>query len=312
MHCCLCIPRGWSWSGEMQSQWLHLPISLTLQVIMVMTAILRPSLRLSLTRFQRLGLHRRLRHSQMDPTPTSDSMLRILRAQLIWAMISCSCLVFAILLVGEIACFRVIPTMTFQNSHVRFLCQRDRVTRESPEMRPVTLNFTDWLEAIFWHSFWHIFWHCFWHSFWHISWQSVWHAFWYIFWHSVWHSFWHSPDSLSGMLSDISSDILSDILSDLSCDILSGIFFWHSFDILSEMSSDILADISSDILSDIRSRGRGPEDRGWGPAGNTGRRGSWLRSGREHWPWLLSVEVWQRTLETWGSQRQRRKAEGED
>ena len=28
-------------------------------------------------------------------------------------------------------------------------------------MRPVTLNFTDWLEAIFWHSFWHIFWHSF-------------------------------------------------------------------------------------------------------------------------------------------------------
>ena len=116
------------------------------------------------------------------------------------------------------------------------------------------------------------------------SWQSVWHAFWHIFWHSVWHSFWH---------------ILWHSFWH---------FFWHSFDILSEMSSDILADISSDI----RSRGRGPEDRGWGPAGNTGRRGSWLRSGREHWPWLLSVEVWQRTLETWGSRRRRRKAEGED
>ena len=282
MHCCLCIPRGWSWSGEMQSQWLHLPISLTLQVIMIMTAILRPSLRLSLTRFQRLGLHRRLRHSQMDPTPTSDSMLRILRAQLIWAMISCSCLVFAILLVGEIACFRVIPTMTFQDSHVRFLCQRDRVTRESPEMRPVTLNFTDWLEAIFWHSFWHIFWHCFWHSFWHISWQSVWHAFWYIFWHSVWHSFWHSPDSLSGMLSDISSDILSDILSDLSSNILSGI----SSDILSTFFLKwVLTFLLTYLLTFFLTFDLGVEVRRIVvefPTGNTGRRGSRLRPGREH------------------------------
>ena len=66
-------------------------------------------------------------------------------------------------------------------------------------MRLVTLNFTDWLEAIFWHSFWHIFWHsfwhifwhCFWHSFWHIFWHCFWHYFWHISWHSVWHSFWH-------------------------------------------------------------------------------------------------------------------------
>ena len=46
-------------------------------------------------------------------------------------------------------------------------------------MCSVTLNFADWLEAIFWRSFWHIF----------------------------WHSFWISSD----ILSDISSDILSDI-----------------------------------------------------------------------------------------------------
>ena len=40
-------------------------------------------------------------------------------------------------------------------------------------MRSVTLNFADWLEAIFWRSFWHICWHSFWHifrySFWHLS-----------------------------------------------------------------------------------------------------------------------------------------------
>ena len=36
----------------------------------------------------------------------------------------------------------------------------------SPEMCSVTLNFADWLEAIFWRSFWHIFWHSFWQIFW--------------------------------------------------------------------------------------------------------------------------------------------------
>ena len=61
-------------------------------------------------------------------------------------------------------------------------------------MRSVTLNFADWLEAIFWHSFWHIFWH------------SFWQIFWYIFWHSFWHT------------------VSVDIVSDISSDILSGIF----------------------------------------------------------------------------------------
>ena len=95
-------------------------------------------------------------------------------------------------------------------------------------MCSVTLNFADWLEAIFWRSFWHIFWHSFWQIFWYI----FWHSFWHIFWHSFWH------------LSDISFDILSDksfdTLSDISSDILSDI----SFDMLSDISSDILSDIS--------------------------------------------------------------------
>ena len=72
-------------------------------------------------------------------------------------------------------------------------------------MLSVTLNFADWLEAIFWRSFWHIFWHSFWHIFWH--------SFWLIFWHSFWH------------LSDISFDILSDTSSDISF----WHFFWHIF-----------------------------------------------------------------------------------
>ena len=83
-------------------------------------------------------------------------------------------------------------------------------------MRSVTLNFADWLEAIFWRSFWHIYWHIFLTflltylltffltylltylpiffltSFWHIFWHSFWHSFWHIFWHAFWHIFWHS------------------------------------------------------------------------------------------------------------------------
>ena len=95
-----------------------------------------------------------------------------------------------------------------------------------------------------------------WHYFKHISWHSVWHSLWHIFWHSFW--------QISDILSDICSDIFSDILSDIF--------------------SDILSDIFSHILFDILSVG-------WGLAGNTGRRWSPLRSGREHWTWLLVVEA---------------------
>ena len=121
--------------------------------------------------------------------------------------------------------------------HPSDLCQPDRVRwgktyNPSPEMCSVTLNFADWLEAIFWRSFWHIFWHSFWHIFWYILLTylltffltylltffltSFWHIFWYIlltylltffltylltffltsfwhiFWHSFWQNFWHS------------------------------------------------------------------------------------------------------------------------
>ena len=99
-----------------------------------------------------------------------------------------------------------------------------RTYNSSPEMCSATLNFADWLEAIFWRSFWHIFWtffltnlliylltffltylltffltsfwHIFWHSFWQIFWHSFWHIFWHSFWHifrhAFWHIFWHS------------------------------------------------------------------------------------------------------------------------
>ena len=48
-----------------------------------------------------------------------------------------------------------------------------------------------------------------------------------------------------------SSDISSDILSDISSDILSDIFLTYLLIYSSDISSDILSDISSDILSDI-------------------------------------------------------------
>ena len=38
---------------------------------------------------------------------------------------------------------------------------------------------------------------------------------------------------------------------------------------------------------DDQKRQRGRQDGGRGPAGNTGRRGSCLRSGGEHWPWMV-------------------------
>ena len=89
----------------------------------------------------------------------------------------------------------------------------------------------------------------------------------------------------SGTLSGISSGILSDILSGILSGIPSGI--------LSGISSNILSGISSGTLCGISF---GVDTRGWGPAGNTGRGWSWLRSGREHWAGILAVEVRQGTL----------------
>ena len=107
-------------------------------------------------------------------------------------------------------------------------------------MRPVTLNFTDWLEAIFWHSRWHTFWHSFWHS--------VWHSFWHIFWHSF-------------------------------SRLRSGRKHWAHM-----------------VAVEVRQGTLGTAGRSWGPAGNTGRRGSRLRPGKEHWAQQVPVEVRQGTL----------------
>ena len=50
------------------------------------------------------------------------------------------------------------------------------------------------------------------------------------------------------------------------------------------------------VVVEVRQGTLGVDGRGWGPAGNTGRGWSWLRSGREHWAWMVVVEVRQGTL----------------
>ena len=81
-----------------------------------------------------------------------------------------------------------------------------------------------------------------------------------------------------------------------SSDILSNI----SFDILSDISSNKASDNLSDILlSDTFC--------GCGPARNAGLTGSRLRSGAEHWPYTIAVEVRRGTLASqdrgWGPAR---------
>ena len=104
---------------------------------------------------------------------------------------------------------RVIPTMTFQNSHVRFYVslivsgEGRHTTHLLKCVRLLSASQTDWRQssdilsdmsfdilsdissdtvltfslAYFWHSVWY--------SFWHSVWHSVWHSFWHIFWHSI-------------------------------------------------------------------------------------------------------------------------------
>ena len=113
---------------------------------------------------------------------------------------------------------RVIPTMTFQNSHVRFYVsligsgEGRHTTHLLKCVLLLSTSQTDWKQ---------------------------------------------SSDIISDIsfdiLSDISSDILSDISFDILSDIFSGILSDISFDILSDISSDILSDILSDISFDILS-----------------------------------------------------------
>ena len=217
-----------------------------------------------------------------------------------------------------ITLLRLIPTMTFQNSHDRFFvslisCQVGVVRHTSYLLKCLRLLSTSQTDCR------------------------------------------TSSDILSDISPEITSDISSGILPGISpgflSDILSDIPSGISPGILSDIPS---GDISSDILADILSRdwgaagnaglkwsrlrpgrehwarwlrlrsgrehwpivavevrqgtlgsdGRGwgpagntePDGCGWGPAGNTGRL-SRLRSGREHWVQMVAVEVRQGTLD---------------
>ena len=94
-------------------------------------------------------------------------------------------------------------------------------------------------------------------------WQIFWHSIWHIFWHSIWHifrhMFWHIFwHSIWHSTWHISWHFIWHI-------------FWHSIYLAFYLPT-------------------------WGPAGNTWRGYSRLRSGREHWARMVVVEVRQRTL----------------
>ena len=62
------------------------------------------------------------------------------------------------------------------------------------------------------------------------------------------------------------------------------------------------------VVVQVRQGTLGVDGRGWGPAGNTGRGWSWLRSGRAHWAWMVVVEVRQGA----GGEETRRGRRGEE
>ena len=140
-----------------------------------------------------------------------------------------------------------------------------------------------------WHSIWHSIWRSIWHSYlaflsgilsgillWHSIWHSIWHSYlaflsgillWHSIWHSIWRSIWHSIWHI----------------------------FWHSLRRLRsgrEHLAWILAvevrqgTLGVDGRGAVRQGTLGVDSRGWGPAGNTGRGFSRLRSGREHLAWM--------------------------
>ena len=174
------------------------------------------------------------------------------------------------------------------------------------------------------------------HSIWHSIWRSIWHSYLaFLSGILIWHSYlaflsgilsgipsgiliWHSYLAFfSGILSGTLSDVLSGILIWHSClafylafhlaflsylaffsGILSGtlsdVLIWHSYlAFFSGILSGTLSDVLSGILSFISF---GILSGGWGPAGNTWRGFSRLRSGREHWAWMVAVAVRQGTL----------------
>ena len=78
--------------------------------------------------------------------------------------------------IKKITLLRVIPTMTFQNNHVRFYVsligsgEGRHTTHPLKCVLLLSTSQTDWKQSsdILWHFFWHSFWHILWHIFWHI------------------------------------------------------------------------------------------------------------------------------------------------
>ena len=113
------------------------------------------------------------------------------------------------------------------------------------------------------------------------------------------------PDILSDVLSDISSDVLSDISSDISSAFFLIFFlaclltFFLTYLLkfcLTFVLTPCLTFFLTFLLTFFRTFFRTfflTFFRTFFLAGNTDRRGSRLRSGREHWTWRIAVEGWQ-------------------
>ena len=138
---------------------------------------------------------------------------------------------------------------------------------------------------IFWHSIWHIFWHSiwhiFWHSIWHIFWHSIWHIFWHSIWHSIWHIFWHSIWPLRSGSAQWDLELAVFPAGPQPRPSTPSVPCRTS-------TTTIPAQLRSGrehwawmVVVEVRQGTLGGDGRGWGPAGNTGRGWSWLMSGRE-------------------------------
>ena len=132
----------------------------------------------------------------------------------------------------KITLLRVIPTMTFQNSHIRFYVSLigsgggRHTTHLLKCVLLLSTSQTDWKQS-----------------------SNILSDISFDILSDI--SFDILSDMSSDILSDISFDILPDISFDIFSDISSDVLSDISFDILSDISSDILSDISSDILSEI-------------------------------------------------------------
>ena len=170
-------------------------------------------------------------------------------------------------------------------------------------MRSVTLNFADWLEAIFCHFLWHI------------------------FWHSLWHIFWHSfIFFLTYLLTFFLTYLLTYLLTLIAVEVRRGTLIsqdpgWgparNTELTLSRLARNTELTRSRlrsgaehwphTIVVEVRRGTLSSHYRGWGPARNTELTGSRLRSGTEHWTHRIAVDVRQSTLNSQATRRRRRR-----